>query len=122
MPSLSTRAHGVLDYALAGLLIAVPWLLGFAAGGAAMWIPLLVGAAVLLYSAFTDYELGIVKRVQMPAHLWLDAFAGVLLAISPWLWGFDQRVWIPHLVLGLSMVTTAGLTNTIPGYERRRAR
>ena len=122
MPSLSTRAHGVLDYALAGLLIAVPWLLGFAVGGAAMWIPVLIGAGLLLYSAFTDYELSVIKRIQMPAHLWLDAFAGVLLAISPWLWGFDQRVWIPHLVLGLSLVAAAGLTNTIPGYERRRVR
>ena len=30
---LSTRAHGYLDYSLSALLIAAPWLLGFARGG-----------------------------------------------------------------------------------------
>jgi drug/metabolite transporter (DMT)-like permease len=118
---LPTRIHGVLDYLLGALLIASPWLFGFADNQAARWVPVVLGAGVLLYSLFTDYELGVVKRLQMPAHLFLDALGGLLLAVSPWMLGFDERVWMPHVVLGLIEVATAAVTNTVPGYERRRA-
>jgi hypothetical protein len=111
----------MLDYLLGALLIGAPWLFGFADGGAAQWTPVVLGAAVLLYSLFTDYELGVVKRLQIPAHLLLDAVGGLALAVSPWMLGFDERVWIPHVALGLVQVATAAITNTVPGYERRRA-
>jgi uncharacterized membrane protein len=79
-----------------------------------------VGGAILLYSLFTDYELGLVKRLQMPAHLLLDVLGGLMLAVSPWLLGFDTHVWMPHVGLGLFLVAVAAVTNTVPGYDRRR--
>jgi drug/metabolite transporter (DMT)-like permease len=118
---LPTRIHGMLDYLMGALLIASPWLFGFADNEAARWVPVGLGAGVLLYSVFTDYELGVVKKVQMPVHLFLDALGGILLAVSPWMLGFDDRVWMPHVVLGAVEVLTAAITNTVPGYERRRA-
>ena len=118
---LPTRVHGMLDYLLGALLIAAPWLFGFASGGAEQWVPVGLGAGVLLYSLFTDYELGAVKKLQMPAHLFLDALGRLLLAVSPWMFGFDELVWTPHVALGLVEVVTAAITNTVPGYERRRA-
>jgi hypothetical protein len=119
---LSTRVHGFLDYLVGALLLAAPWVLGFARGGAETWVPVALGAGVIGYSLFTDYELGVVKRLQMPVHLWLDGIGGVLLAASPWIFDFDRHVWIPHLAVGLFEVGTAFLTHTIPSYERRRAR
>jgi hypothetical protein len=121
MRVFSTRTHGVIDYAFAALLIAAPWLLGFARGGAETWVPLILGAAVLGYSALTDYELGVVRRLQMPVHLWLDALVALLLALSPWLFAFDERVWLPHLAFGVAGAVVAFLSDTIPGYERRGA-
>ncbi len=121
MRALPTRIHGVLDYALGALLIALPWLLGFAQGGAEAWVPVALGASVIGYSLFTDYELGLVRRIQMPVHLWLDGAGGLLLAVSPWLFGFDQQVWMPHLILGILEMGVALFTDTIPGYERRRS-
>lgn len=120
MRFLSTRVHGVLDYLFAALLIAAPWLLGFARGGAETWVPVAIGASALVYSLLTDYELGVVRRIQMPVHLWLDALGGAVLAISPWLFEFDEHVWVPHLVLGAVELLVAFLTNTVPGYERRQ--
>ena len=119
MRFLSTRVHGVLDYLVGALLIGAPWIFGFARGGAETWVPVVLGVAALLYSLFTDYELGLVRRLDMSVHLWLDALSGLLLAVSPWLFGFDQHVWIPHLVLGILEIGVASITNTIPGYERR---
>jgi hypothetical protein len=51
-------------------------------------------------SLFTNYELGLVGLIGMPAHLGMDAASGLLLAASPWLFGFSDVVWAPHLVLG----------------------
>lgn len=119
---IPTRVHGVLDYLMGALLIASPWLLGFATGGPEQWVPVAAGATALLYSLLTDYELGVVKRLPMPVHLLLDGIAGVALAASPWLLGFDEKVWMPHVVFGALEIVAAFFTNTIPAYERRRAR
>ena len=118
---LSTRVHGYLDYLVGALLIAAPWILGFARGGAESWVFVGAGAAALVYSLFTDYELGVVRRIQMPVHLWLDGISGIMLAVSPWLFAFDETVRIPHVAAGVFEIVVALLTNTIPGYERRRA-
>lgn len=117
---LSTRTHGYLDYLLGALLVGAPWLLGFARGGAESWVPVAVGSATLAYSLLTDYELGAMRRIQMPVHLWLDGLAGVLLVASPWLFAFDELVRAPHMVAGAVAIAAALLTDTIPGYERRR--
>lgn len=121
MRAFSTRIHAVLDYALAAVLIGTPWIVGFEADRPAMMT--LVGAGVVLglYALVTDFEMGAVRRLQMPLHLWLDGLLGVVLAISPWLLEFDQRVRLPHLVAGAVLILVAVATDTIPGYERRRA-
>ena len=117
---LPTRTHGMLDYAVGALMIALPFILGLGSG-AQTWILVALGGAAIVYSLFTDYELGAVKKLQMPVHLWLDGISGVLLAASPWLLGFDTQVWIPHVVLGALEIGVAVITDTIPGYDRRRA-
>src|SRR5256885_15376253 len=117
---LPTRIHGVLDYALGVLLIALPFAMRFGAG-AQTWVPVALGGAVIVYSLFTDYELGAVRRLQMTAHLWLDGLAGVLLAVSPWLFGFDTLVWVPHVALGAVAIAPAVLPRPLSRYERRRA-
>lgn len=119
MAVFSTRVHGVLDYLVGALLVALPWLGGFADGTAATWVPVGLGGAAILYSALTDYELGLIRKIQMPAHLLLDALGGALLIVSPWLFGFDERVWIPHVAFGVFELLAAVLTHTIPSYERR---
>ncbi len=119
---LPTRVHGMLDYLMGVLLAASPWVLGFGRGGAETWVPVALGAGLVVYSLLTDYELGAVRRLPMTVHLWLDGIAGVLLAASPWMLGFDHQVWIPHVAFGVAEAAAALVTDTIPSYERRRAR
>lgn len=121
MRFFSTRAHGVLDYLLGVLLIALPWLFGARPASAPGAIPITLGALILIYSLVTDYELGAVRRLPVPVHLWMDALCGLVLGASPWVFAFDQQLWIPHAALGATLLLVAFLTNTIPGYERRRA-
>ncbi len=119
MPAFSTRVHAILDFVVAVSLVSSPWWAGFAGRNPETWVAVGVGAAILVYALVTDNELGLVKRLQMTLHLWIDALAGLFVAASPWVFSFDQRVWIPHLVFGLLLAAIAAVSHTIPGYERR---
>jgi hypothetical protein len=114
--------HGSIDFALAVVAIAGPWLWGFAGVTAARNAAIAAGVVIVVYSLLTDYERGVVRHIQPPLHLWLDGVVGLLLGISPWLLGFDEHVWIPHVAIGAALLLIAFVSHTIPGYERRRAR
>lgn len=114
MRFVSTRTHGFIDYVAGLVIIASPWLFGFADGSAAQWVPVVVGVALLGSSLLTNYELGLVRVIPMPVHLGLDCIAGLLLAVSPWLFGFSDRVWLPHVVLGAFEVMASFITRTVP--------
>jgi hypothetical protein len=110
---LPTRIHGLLDYLMGTALVVIPLAFQFGAG-AQTWLPVLLGGGVIVYSLLTDYELGVVELIAMPAHLFLDALGGLLLAASPWLFGFAWEIWVPHVVLGLAEVGAALFTRTRP--------
>jgi SPW repeat len=110
---LPTRVHGFLDHVLGVMLIAVPLAFGFGAG-AQTWLPVLLGAGLILYSLFTEYELGVVPLIRMPSHLVTDGLVGLLLIASPWIFGFAWEIWVPHVVLGLAQVGAAMCTQTKP--------
>ena len=117
MRVIPTRIHGYLDYLMGVVLIAAPWILDFDDGGPEQWIPVILGAGVILYSLLTNYELGVAKMVPMSAHLGLDILSGAFLAISPWLFGFADDIWWPHLVFGLLEIGAGLMTRTTPEYE-----
>ena len=121
MQFIPTRAHGLLDYLVGLLLIAAPWVFNFDRGGAEMWVPVVFGVGALGYSLFTNYELGVIKRLPMGTHLTLDLLSGTFLAASPWLFGFSEFVYMPHLVLGVLEVGAALITKTTP-YPQRASR
>ena len=58
----------------------------------------------ILYSVFTDYELGLFELLSSRIHLRIDFVWGLLLAASPWLLGFGDepvRVRAIHVAAGL---------------------
>ena len=118
MKPISTKVHGILDYLSGALLIASPWLFDFADHETARWVAIGVGIAVLGLSIFTDYEAGLVRKIPMSVHLTMDLLAGVLLAASPWLFGFSDRVYLPHLVLGIMEIGASLLTQRTPDYQK----
>lgn len=114
MRFIPTKIHGYLDYSVGLLLIATPWLFGFARGGADTWVPVILGASAIIYSLFTDYELGVSRKLSMRGHLGLDLASGILLAASPWLFGFADYVYLPHLILGLAEMGASLTTKSTP--------
>lgn len=115
---IPTYAHGIFDY-LGGLaLLYAPNIFGFSeVGGAAVLIPRIIGAIVLVQSLFTNYDLGLFKMLPMKVHLMNDYIASIFLALSPWLFGFvDQprNAWMPHLIVGITVLLLSLMTEKDP--------
>lgn len=107
---INTRVHGIIDYLTGALLILAPYLFGFADGSIAHWLPVILGALTILMSLITRYELSAAKLIPLPVHLAVDFAAGLLLAASPWLFGFADRIWWPHVFVGLFEIVVVVLT------------
>jgi hypothetical protein len=120
MRFLSTKVHGVMDYLMGVILIAAPWLLDFARGGAETWVPVILGAGTIIYSLMTDYEFGLSRNISMGTHLTLDLWGGVLLAASPWIFGFSEYVYLPHLILGILEIGASLTTERTPSVRVNR--
>ncbi len=116
MRPIGTKVHGYLDYIMGLVLIAAPWIFGFSRDGAETWVPVVLGIGVIIYSLLTRYELGAYPMISMRTHLALDLAGGILLAVSPWLFGFADYIWAPHLILGVAEIGASLLTKRTPAY------
>jgi hypothetical protein len=126
MRFIPTKVHGLLDYVVGIALITAPWTFNFndaavTGGSAKNLIPIILGAAAFLYSLFTDYEWGASRKIAMPVHLVFDFLSGAFLAASPWIFGFADEVYLPHLVIGIFEMVAALTTSTHPGYRSQEA-
>jgi hypothetical protein len=119
MIMISTKTHGVIDYLTGLLLIAAPYVFGFANGGIEHWLPMVLGAMTIIMSLFTNYELSVSRAIPLRFHLGVDMLSGVLLAASPWLFGFANVIWWPHLLVGLMEIVVPMLTEK---HEERHLR
>ncbi|GGK77150.1 SPW repeat protein [Rufibacter glacialis] len=116
MKVLSTRTHGIMDYLVGLLLIAAPFILDFDRGGAETWVPIIVGAVIILQALMTNFEVGLFKTIPMNMHLTMDYLIGIFLAISPWIFNFHEYVYLPHLVVGIMILIEAAITRVVPTH------
>ena len=116
MRIIPTKVHGIIDYVMGLTLIAAPWVFGFARDGAETWVPVILGVSTIVYSLLTNYELGISGKISMKTHLAIDLMSGILLAVSPWLFGFSEYVYLPHVIFGLAEVGAVLLSKTQPEH------
>jgi len=111
MRFISTRTHAVNDYIFGIMLIVIP-LFFWGDGGAAVWVPVVIGIVLTLQSLITNYEFSLAGLVPVKVHLLVDAIAGMILLISPWLFDFAETVWRPHVVIGVVEIGFALFTRT----------
>ena len=114
---IDTRAHGVLDYLVGVVLIAAPWIFQFDDVASAKWVAIGVGVAMIATALLTNYELGVANLIPMHVHLVMDAVIGAFLALSPWIFGFNDEgtnVWLPHVIVGLAEIGVAVVSSPWP--------
>jgi hypothetical protein len=121
---ITSRMHAMLDYPLGIVLILAPWIFGFSdVGGAAVALPIAVGALAIIQSSITDWELSLADILPLPLHLTMDILAGAVLAASPFLFGFSDEgtnAWLPHVLAGVGLIA-AGLLTQRSRQDRRGA-
>jgi hypothetical protein len=116
MRFIPTRVHAVIDYIVTVILLGLPYLFdAWAGGGAKVWVPMALGIATIIYSLLTSYKLGVLPILSMPVHLVLDASSGLVLALSPYLFGFNGQVSEPYVLLGLFEIAASLMTQTRQG-------
>jgi len=110
MRVISTKIHGILDYLTAIFLILCPQLFDLSSSSPEGAVFVILGILTLVYSAITQYELGLFRVVPMDVHLVFDIFSGLFLAASPWLLDFSRYAYLPHIIIGFAEVVIAFMT------------
>jgi hypothetical protein len=105
---ISIRAHRILDFIISLFLIGFSWLKNFSTDNPV--VPgtiMMAGIAMLSYGLFTKYKKKGRGYISIRSHLLLDFLVGISLAVSPWLFGFSQIVYSPHVAGGLVLIALA---------------
>jgi uncharacterized membrane protein HdeD (DUF308 family) len=122
MRFIPTKFHAPLDYIVGAALIAAPWILQFSDITAATVLSVVLGIGLIVYSLFTNYELGVWKVAPMAVHNLIDIVAGALLAVSPWLFGFadESNAAVFLVAVGLAAIFLGLTTKQQGGYSYRK--
>ena len=78
---ISTRTHGIIDFAYAAALIGLPFIRHW--GVRATQLSVGTGLATLGASLLTKYEFGVMPVIPMKGHLAMDAAESSLLMAAP---------------------------------------
>jgi hypothetical protein len=107
---IDSRVHAVLDYAVGLLLIIAPYSFGSGDWGIEHWLPQLIGAMTIVMSLLTRYEFSIAKIIPFPVHLAIDVIGALALISAPWVFGFAERIWLPHVLIGAVEILVVALS------------
>jgi hypothetical protein len=122
MKVLSTRVHGVFDYLMVVLLLALPWVLNW--GQALITFMMVMAGLLFAYSLVTRYELGILRAIPMPTHLLLDYLSGAaFLGAALYFAAEPAAARVVLALIGLTAIAVAAMTNAVPvstGNSRER--
>jgi hypothetical protein len=118
MTRMSTKTHGVIDYVASGIFAILPKAAGFSSKVTAL-LEATAGSAAM-YSAITNYELGMVKMLPMKAHLALDALSGGMLLGAAMIFDDEDEAARATLAgIGLFEIAAALTTQTRSTTEQR---
>ncbi len=117
MRLVNTKAQALVNYLLGVILIAAPWIFDFNAGGAVYGTLIFFAVVTWTETAFSRLEYAVIKIIPLKVHLYLDMLLGLFLAASPWLFGFSEEAFKPHLVFGLTQLVIAVITDRLL-YEK----
>jgi len=102
----------LIDYPVAIVLIAAPFILKLGqSGSAAIWLSVVAGVAALVLAALTDYPDGEVKLIPYPLHLWIDRLVGLVFLVAPFAFGLAGLDAWYYWVLGVAVFLVTSVLN-----------
>ena len=102
----------LIDYVAATVLIIAPFVLGLeSTSPLALWLSVIAGAGLILYSLVTDYSYSAAKIVPFKVHLVFDSVAGVVFVAAPFLFGFGGVTMVYYIVMGLGVFLLIAVTD-----------
>lgn len=110
-------AHGMIEYVVAAILFAAPFVLSFHSG-AAVAASIIAGVVVLAVAASTDGPTSLVNSIPMSAHVVLDYVLALVLIATPFIAGFSNETnpTVFFITLGvLHLLVTIGTRFSKPG-------
>jgi hypothetical protein len=81
--------HAAIEPIAAIVLIAAPWIFRFSDVNSAKVVAIVVGVIMLLSGAMTRWRFAIVRVIPLRIHLMTDLLLGVVLIVSPFVFGFS---------------------------------
>lgn len=101
----------LIDYPVAGLLIAAPFLLTLGESApVAMWMSVVTGIAALSLAALTDHDTGLIRIIPYWLHRWVDRAVGVVFLIAPFAFTFTGLdAWYYWINAGAILLVTSVL-------------
>lgn len=107
---ITKNIHAFLDYPVALLLIAAPFLLGLGQSSAmAFWLSVVTGVAALTLTLLTDHKLGVVRMVPYSVHLTIDAMVAAVFLVAPFVFGFAGLDAVFYWANGAAVAMVVGL-------------
>lgn len=113
MRFIPTRMHAILDYIVGVILVVLPYAVGAADRGPVEWGTTALGFGLIVYSLFTNYELGAIRLIPLKVHLLLDAIGGAVLVALGILFAATPAALISVVLIGIIEIGTAILTQTV---------
>jgi hypothetical protein len=101
----------LIDYPVAALLIAAPFLVTLGERDpVAMWLSVVTGIAALLLAALTDHDTGLIRIIPYWLHLWVDRTVGIVFLIAPFAFRFaGLDAWYYWINAGAILLVTSVL-------------
>ena len=95
--------HGVIEYLVAAVLIAAPFLADFE-DDTATGVSIVAGVLVLVITASTALPTGLIKSIPVQAHAILDYLIALVLIASPFLFAFSDDGTATVFFIGLGVL------------------
>lgn len=102
--------HAYLDYPVAFLLMAAPFLLQLGdSHPLAKWLSVGTGVAALILTILTDHKTGLIRVVPYSVHLAVDFLVGLVFAAAPFALGFSGVDAAFYWINAAAVLTVVGL-------------
>jgi hypothetical protein len=118
---ISPNTHGAIEPLVAIVIGAAPWIFGFSEVDSATTLCVVVAVAMLAAGAMTRWRPSILKLIPLRIHFGMDLAIGLLLVLSPFIFGFSDEGGATRFVIiaGVAELLTALGTRWNPEEAER---